>query len=154
MRALVLSDSHRDVASCLMALKKHPKVDFIIHLGDGEDDLDELFSYTIGKKVVCVRGNCSLGSLKADRQIIEIGGKKVYCCHGHIEGVKTTLDGLIAYAIAEGCELALFGHTHRQKYLCLNEPTLHMFNPGSIRAGEYGIVDIGPEGIVCIKERL
>ena len=154
MKILVLSDSHRDAISCMMAIRKHPEAEYIIHLGDGEDDLDGLSTYTAGKKIVRVRGNCSRGSIEPERRIIEIGGKKIYCCHGHIEGVKMGLDKLISYAIAEGCEIALFGHTHRQEHLYLSDAGLHLFNPGSVRSGEYGMIDIVPGSILCSEARL
>lgn len=153
MRLLVLSDSHHDAASCLMVLKLHPEAEVIVHLGDGEDDLDELAHLTREKTLVRVRGNCSWGSVEPERRIVEFGGKRIYCCHGHVEGVKRSLDGLIAAASEANCDIALFGHTHRQELLYLPKP-LYLFNPGSIRAGEYGMIDIGKAGVVCIKAEL
>ena len=42
MRIVVLSDSHSDAASCEAAIRAHPDAEFVIHLGDGADDLEHL----------------------------------------------------------------------------------------------------------------
>lgn len=38
MRILVLSDSHRDKISLMMAVKLHMEADVVVFLGDGEED--------------------------------------------------------------------------------------------------------------------
>ena len=38
MRILVLSDSHRDKISLMMAVKLHREADVVLFLGDGEED--------------------------------------------------------------------------------------------------------------------
>lgn len=38
MRILVLSDSHRDKISLMMAVKLHREADVVVFLGDGEED--------------------------------------------------------------------------------------------------------------------
>ena len=65
--------------------------------------------------------------------MIEEEGLSVFCCHGHRYGVKSGLARLAARAKELGCEVALYGHTHRAAVeevdgvLCVN--------PGS--AGAY-----------------
>lgn len=153
MRLLILSDSHGDAASCMLALRLHPEAEAVIHLGDGEDDLNG-FSFLLKDKILIqVRGNNAWGSLLPEKKIVQLGGKRIYVCHGHNEKVKMTTELLIQSAIKENCEIALFGHTHRQESIYLPNP-LYLFNPGSIRAGEYGMIDIIGNQIICVESKL
>ena len=140
MRILVISDSHGDAASVERALLRHRDADWLIHLGDGYDDLDTLERYLAHMRRACVRGNCDWGCALSDHCVLQTGGKRIYCCHGHREGVKGSLDGLIAKASAQRCEIALYGHTHIQRYEFTDG--VHVFNPGSIRGGNYGLIEI------------
>ena len=58
--------------------------------------------------------------------MIQAEGISVLCCHGHKYGVKSGPKRLAARAKELGCEVALYGHTHRAKVeeidgvLCVN----------------------------------
>lgn len=155
MKILVLSDSHRDYISCEAAIRKHPEVSYIIHLGDGEEDLDRIYDTIGSKPIIRVKGNCSLYSSTIAEQLnIILDGVKIYICHGHAENVKTSLTRLVSRAFAENCNLALYGHTHIQSHEYYEYENLHVFNPGSIRGGCYGIIDISNGKITCEKKML
>ncbi|MBR1810403.1 MAG: YfcE family phosphodiesterase [Clostridia bacterium] len=152
MRLLVLSDSHGDAISCRAAIRRHPEAEFLIHLGDGADDLDFLHADIGDKKLVRIRGNNDWSNTYPLQYILNTCGKRIYCCHGHMEGVKRALDGFVANAMEARCDIALYGHTHIQHYEKFEG--LHIFNPGSIRAGCYGAIDVADGGIMCLEMRL
>ncbi len=154
MKLLILSDSHGDVFSCEEALRCHRDADWVIHLGDGEDDLDRVNMIYLNKRIARVKGNCSWGSTLREEQILELDGKRIFLCHGHRYTVKSTTDLLMAKAIAENCEIALYGHTHRQAYLYLENIPLHLCNPGSIHGGYYGLLHIEGNRINFEKKSL
>jgi len=62
---------------------------------------------------------------------------KILCCHGHKYGVKSTLTRLAAHAKELGCDVALYGHTHRANseivdgVLCLNPGSLGSYSDPS-----------------------
>lgn len=147
MRLLVFSDSHGNSSKMLSALMLHPEADVIVHLGDGEYDVDCLRSRIGSRKLVQVCGNCDQFSFLPENDIIIAEGKKVLCTHGHKLFVKRTADGLLTRAMETGSSLVLYGHTHEP--LFRYENGIYLFNPGSARVGEYGIADITASGILC-----
>lgn len=149
MRILVFSDSHGSTACLREALFDHPEADMIIHLGDGERDLSRLDELIAGRRVVQVCGNCDIYSQLPANEIIDAAGVRIFCSHGHTELVKHGDGAFISKAKSIGARIALYGHTHQAvtKY----DDGLHIMNPGSIRAGEYGVIDITPGGIMLLK---
>lgn len=127
---IILSDSHgrnkRILQQKLVPL--FAENDFIIHLGDGSSDLRETFSAYPEKTYLC-RGNCDF-SYGEEEFVIEVERVSILCCHGHRYGVKSGLSRLAARAKERGCEVALYGHTHRagieevDGVLCINPGAL------------------------------
>ncbi|MCR4615593.1 MAG: YfcE family phosphodiesterase [Clostridiales bacterium] len=152
MRILALSDSHRDVFSLQSAIEAQPSADIIVFLGDGENDIDQMCRLFPHKPIVCVGGNCDFSRLNPETRLIPCEGVKIFCTHGHRQMVKYGTERLMFDALKAGADIALYGHTHIQDYEYVNG--LHLFNPGSIRDGRYGVIDINPSGINCIKLRL
>lgn len=156
MRILVVSDSHRDVFALRRAIEAQPKARVIIHLGDGERDMDAVSERLGDIKVVQLRGNEDHGPLTPYDSLEIVEGKRIFCTHGQYHGeredVKYSTDELKSAARKQEADIALFGHTHVPK----NEydDGLYLFNPGSIRSGDYGVVDITETGIACIHMRL
>lgn len=154
MRILVISDSHGDISSLRMAVERQRDAAMIIHLGDGEDDpaACDARSRTAHLKCVRVRGNCDFGSTAPLTAVVFADGKKIYCSHGHKEGVKYGDYALKQAARGQNADIVLYGHTH----LPVNyyEDGLYIFNPGSLRSGEYGVIDITKAGIVCVNMKL
>ena len=62
MRILVVSDTHRDPYGMQAAILRQPKAEIVIHLGDGEDDAQEMKLKFPEKLFLMVRGNCDWGS--------------------------------------------------------------------------------------------
>lgn len=152
MRILVVSDSHGDVFSLRLAIEAQAKARMIFHLGDGECDMDALSHSYEEIKVVQVRGNTDLGAFAPNTCVEMVEGKRIYCTHGDREGVKGGTGKLKRVARGEKADIVLFGHTHVPEYEY--DDGLYLFNPGSIRLGCYGVVDITKAGIVCINMKL
>ncbi len=152
MRILVVSDSHGDVFGLRCAMEAQQKAGMMIHLGDGERDMDGLAGANSTMKTVQVKGNADFGSLQPYNCVEIAEGKRIYCTHGHWEKVKYGDFDLLDAAKGAEADLVLFGHTHipSKDYI----DGIHLFNPGSIRDGDYGVVDITKAGIVCINMRL
>lgn len=149
MRILVFSDSHGNSHRIREAILSNPTADTVIHLGDGERDLDELQPILGGKRLVCVCGNCDYGSMLRDNETLNIGSVRILCTHGHREGVKYGTDSLIDKAKRLGARIVLYGHTHEP--VTDYDDGLYVMNPGSIREGCYGAIDITAAGIVCLN---
>ncbi len=152
MRLIVFSDSHGSVRYMRQALEMHPEADAVVHLGDGERDLETLGDLLEGKRVIQVCGNCDLYSQLNIEERVILAGAKVLCTHGHFMHVKHGEQMLREVARNWGARIVLYGHTHNivNNYV----DGLYIFNPGSARDGCYGIVDIVPSGIMCTSHRL
>ena len=159
MRLIAVSDTHRNFDPLYrLVLAEQRKTDLFIHLGDGEQEADDLRSVFPHLPLLTVRGNCDLFSDAPDHRIFEEDGVRLLACHGHSFSVRSGLDGLRAFARANGVKVALFGHTHRR--CCLNEGTLTLMNPGSLcepRDGirnSYGVIELVNGQVFCHLEQL
>ena len=148
MRILVVSDSHGDYMSLRKAFQKEEskgeKIDAFIFLGDGERDYDRVTAAMGGITTYRVRGNNDWDTEARLHLTIDIGEHKYFISHGHRFEVWRNNDLLADTANMNGCQVALFGHTHCRHYSF--EKGVHVFNPGSIalpRDGNgrsYGII--------------
>lgn len=145
MRVLVLSDSHGDVYKLRRAIDSQPTAMLIVFLGDGEYDID---SVECRVPVIKVRGNCDFGSSLPLNFTDEVCGKKIYCTHGFRENVKYTTENLISAAKSHGAHIALYGHTHVP--VTSYDGGLYLVNPGSVREGNFAVIDITDSGIMPI----
>lgn len=150
MRAIVLSDSHNDTASCerVIASVGEKNIDMIIHLGDIARDVDylEMLYYPI--KVVSVLGNNDFLRTGDYEKVIQVDGHNIFICHGHTLSVNYGTEKLETVARQKGCEAALFGHTH-QAMLKKTEDGLMVLNPGSTsrpRGGKASFAVLETEG--------
>jgi len=151
VRLLILSDSHNAAGNFIWAIENEPRAEKIIFLGDGLSDAAEASDET-GRSIICVRGNCDFFSREPDEDIITAGGTKIFLTHGHLYSVKHSLSQLTARARGLGANIALFGHTHSP--LIDYDDGLYLFNPGSLRGGSYGVIDITSAGIVPVLKTL
>ncbi len=148
MRILVISDSHGSLSSIENAIEQQPDAKHIIFLGDGENDIENA-SYIYNDRIFhIVCGNCDFSSTKPDNQTLTICGKRIFICHGHHYGVKSSIERLISKAIAEKADIVLFGHTHTA-YTEYRDG-LYIMNPGSISRSSYGFIDITESGIMTV----
>lgn len=135
---LVVSDSHGNKAAIDKLRPLVQENDYVIHLGDGANDMIELYRDFPEKVYVC-NGNCDgFGSrIALNEWEIEVGKYKLFCCHGHSYRVKSTLAELALEAKKRGCDVALYGHTHEARIdelfgvTLINPGTLNRYSKGS-----------------------
>lgn len=139
MKILVLSDSHRASAYAEKALSAHPTAEVVIFLGDGEGDILPHMRQP-QQAFAAVRGNCDLCSTLPLTRVFDLQGIRFFCAHGHTYHVKSTLVYLKTAARTENASVALFGHTHTP--FLAEENGLLLFNPGSLRSGDYGLLEL------------
>lgn len=149
MRILVFSDSHGSTYRMRDAIMNHPEADMIIHLGDGERDIEAVSDVIGSRKVVQVCGNCDFYSQLPVNEIVTVNGAKIFCSHGHSELVKHGIGAFISKAKSINACIALYGHTHESVTDYVDG--LYIMNPGSIRSREYGAIDITHQGIMLLK---
>lgn len=153
MRILVVSDSHNDSYTLGRIIRSQPSAEVVIFLGDGVRDIEECSKYLVNKHVIGVRGNCDLVSDAEVSVTQTIEGKRFYITHGFLENVKFGIDNLIYKGQEIGADIILYGHTHLpvSKYI----DGIYVFNPGSVRDGEYGFIDITPKGeVMCVNAHI
>lgn len=150
-KILVLSDSHGQFEKVLRIYEKE-KPDILIYTGDGIRDIEEL-SYIYEGEIYIVNGNCDFfeknyGSTK----IIEIENFKFLITHGHIYGVKNSLENIIEEARKYHVKAAIFGHTHKE--LLERYDDFYLFNPGASQDGKYGLITIDNSNINFYHRRI
>ena len=114
MKILIVSDTHRKDGNLYDVIEKEKPFDMLIHLGDAEgsehviaDWLDE------DCDLVMVQGNNDFFS-SLDREIeLDLGPHRAFLTHGHYYNVSLDVDRLWEEAKDRGCDIAMFGHTHR-----------------------------------------
>ncbi len=151
MNITVISDTHGDFDTLYEIVRRNEDCDLFIHLGDGENEYYDVQSSFYTKSFIFIKGNNDWGNYPQNL-VTTLGGKNFYLCHGHRFERSHLKEYLSSTAIANGCEIALFGHTH----VPLNEEVngVLLFNPGSAslpRGGNpptYGIIEITDTGEV------
>ena len=153
MRILVVSDSHGHSGALDNALHRWP-FDAAIFLGDGLRDWQQVTdTLPPTKELRAVRGNCDWSAFDApDCCTADYGGVRVFCTHGHLYGVKADLERAMAAARERQAQVLLYGHTHIPR--TFYQDGLYVLCPGSIAKGEYGTVEITPQGIFTALCRL
>ncbi|MBE7025287.1 MAG: metallophosphoesterase family protein [Ruminococcaceae bacterium] len=128
MRIAIFSDSHGRMHNCLRAMEEVGPIDHIIHLGDTARDAEDLGAVYSHIPITYVCGNNEFCAGMDTEKWIELGGLRLFICHGHSRSVKTGLRELLH--AAKGADLVLFGHTHE----AFSEKVegVAFFNPGSI----------------------
>lgn len=129
-KLVIVSDSHGRYANVEALRSLVAENDYFVHLGDGATDARELYKLYPEKVYVC-RGNCDFASPYSLRYVLEVEWIKIFCTHGHEYGVKQDLQGLADIAKANGCQVALYGHTHRADITEIDGVTL--INPGTLQ---------------------
>ncbi len=148
MKILVVSDTHGREGNLERVLQEIGMPDCVIHLGDyegGEAHIQEMVSCPL----YMVAGNCDFFSRLPLTQIAEIGGQRILITHGHYYFVSVGMRDLIEDAKANGCNIAMFGHTHRP-FLDQSDDEVTVLNPGSLsfprqedQRPSYAVVTVG-----------
>lgn len=155
IRALVLSDSHRDAITLAQILRLHPEANAVFFLGDGERDFESptVAALCEGKIITAVAGNNDFSSRLPTEQLVPLGGKRILALHGHTRYVKYDMQGLIDAAREQKADIVLYGHTHVPKIERIDG--VYYMCPGSVRGGAYGMLDITDKGeIMCIEAKV
>ena len=135
-RLLIVSDSHGCPDHILAAVEAE-RPDYLLHLGDGERDLEPVRARYPELKILHVRGNCDRPSQSPALRVFSVEGQTVFLCHGHEYNVKLDRDLLrLRYsALERDARLVCFGHTHcayqdrSLGMLVLNPGTIGYYNP-------------------------
>lgn len=126
----VVSDTHGNVSAIEKLFSVFAESDLIIHLGDTSSD-GQVIRRNFPDKTYLLNGNCDFAKLGENELVLEVEGVKIFACHGDRYGVKRGYDNIAYKAEQEGCNVALFGHTHAPIEKTVGGITL--FNPGTLR---------------------
>ena len=156
MKITVVSDTHNNFDILYDIVRKNLDSDLFIHLGDGEREFEDVRSAFSDKAFVYVKGNCDYGDWPLFSRL-SLGGHEFYICHGDRFPRSELAGYLYATAQTNGCDIALFGHTHVPYDKTVN--TVRLFNPGSpslprgMSAPSYGIITISEDGRLTAEHK-
>ena len=148
MKLLVFSDSHGNPAYMQEMIARHRTADAVIFLGDGARDIEAMRVLYPETAFYSVRGNCDFGADLPDELVLDLGGARIFCMHGHNYNVKSDLYRAVCAARARKAGLLLFGHTHQP--LEMYDDGLYILNPGSASGyrASCALVDISEAGML------
>ena len=141
------------------AIRRQPRADAVIFLGDGLSDAELASECHPEISWYAVRGNCDFhstfrGSPAPKCAMTVLGGRKIVYTHGDMFGVKGGIGGLISLARESGADIVLYGHTHEQREDYIDG--VYYVNPGS--AGGYlptaMLLSISDGGVLFSKMEL
>lgn len=151
MLVLVISDTHGRHEHLEEVLER-VKPDVIYHAGDAQGWEDRIQAMA-GCPLYAVRGNCDYNpDLPMDR-VIELGEHRVFLTHGHHYEVRYHNHRLTEVARRNGCDIAIYGHTHCPEVV--TEDEVLVVNPGSLtqprqenRRPSYAVLHLAEDGNV------
>lgn len=147
MTYLIFSDTHGRTGEAEKVIEQ-THCDKIIHLGDCCRDAEHLERIFPNHNICMLSGNNDYFSDCPRQIVLQDGQVRIFCTHGHMLGVKTSLDILINAAAADKCTVALFGHTHTAYSEIRNG--IRLLNPGSITfSGTYALLEINENHIAA-----
>ena len=154
MKIAVFSDTHGSAKIMLNAVREY-RPDKIIHLGDGNTDLDKLDKEFPDIPVFCVCGNCDGDCGAPETLTVDLGGVTAFLTHGHRYNVRYKMDTLLYAAECSDAKIAMFGHTHRAGFEEFEG--IFVLNPGTAGSGScrtWAALEIDDEGkISCTIEK-
>lgn len=151
MKAIVLSDSHKNFNSIRRAIEKEPDINLIIHAGDVQRDVDDILDAWPELPCEFVLGNNDFNVFNVPTQrVFVFGGKKIFLTHGHLYGVRHSTFRLVQEAKKHHADICIFGHTHLP--LLTEQDGIQILNPGSSWQS-YGVIEITDGQVkICLKE--
>lgn len=152
MKILIVSDTHRKDDNLKRVLDRHMPLDMLIHLGDAEGSEFLIENWVNdGCDLKMVLGNNDFFSALEREIEVEIGSHKALLTHGHYYNVSLGVENLRQEALERGCDIAMYGHTHRPYLEKGAEVTI--LNPGSLsyprqegRKPSYMILEMDKDG--------
>lgn len=153
MRIVVISDSHKRSDVVEKILYSQPDAKAVFFLGDCTADIEDMEFIFPDKKFYIVSGNCDYCSVYPFAAVAAVGDKKIFYTHGHSLSVKYGTGQLLEAAKQNGCQIALYGHTHVSNIVYEDE--IYLVNPGSCSRGRdfhesYAVIDIESNGIMPV----
>lgn len=128
MIIIVISDTHGDFDVLYDIVTRNRNADLFIHLGDGEREYYDVRNLFPEKAFLYVKGNNDWDNYPLSHTV-SLDGHKFYMTHGHSFSHSSMESFISATAKVNGCDIALFGHTHVPFYMEVDG--VHLFNPGS-----------------------
>lgn len=153
MKLVVFSDSHRSLRTMRDAVELE-QPDYVIHLGDLEQDAQLLSQEYPALAITGVPGNCDGFPTAPLQRLVPYAGVQILMSHGHKWSVKSGYGAAIAAAEACRADVLLFGHTH-VPYCQQLDSGLWVMNPGSCRDSDsYGIITIQDQRACCSLKKI
>ena len=159
MKILVVSDTHRKDDNLKLVLSEECPLDMLIHLGDAEGSEHFIPDWVNPEcRMEMVLGNNDFFSRLDREREIDIAGHKAFITHGHYYGVSMGPEGLVDEAKSRGCDIAMYGHTHRPFLDVIDGVTV--LNPGSLsyprqegRRPSYMIIHVDADGKLDFQQK-
>ena len=159
MKILVVSDTHRKDDNLKLVLSEECPLDMLIHLGDAEGSEHFIPDWVNPECwMEMVLGNNDFFSRLDREREIDIAGHKAFITHGHYYGVSMGPEGLVDEAKSRGCDIAMYGHTHRPFLDVIDGVTV--LNPGSLsyprqegRRPSYMIIHVDADGKMDYQQK-
>lgn len=159
MKILVVSDTHRKDDNLKLVLSEECPLDMLIHLGDAEGSEHFIPDWVNPEcRMEMVLGNNDFFSRLDREREIDIAGHKAFITHGHYYGVSMGPEGLLDEAKSRGCDIAMYGHTHRPFLDVIDGVTV--LNPGSLsyprqegRRPSYMIIHVDADGKMDYQQK-
>ena len=159
MKILVVSDTHRKDDNLKLVLSEECPLDMLIHLGDAEGSEHFIPDWVNPEcRMEMVLGNNDFFSRLDREREIDIAGHKAFITHGHYYGVSMGPEGLVDEARSRGCDIAMYGHTHRPFLDVIDGVTV--LNPGSLsyprqegRRPSYMIIHVDADGKMDYQQK-
>ena len=159
MKILVVSDTHRKDDNLKLVLSEECPLDMLIHLGDAEGSEHFIPEWVNPEcRMEMVLGNNDFFSRLDREREIDIAGHKAFITHGHYYGVSMGPEGLVDEAKSRGCDIAMYGHTHRPFLDVIDGVTV--LNPGSLsyprqegRRPSYMIIHVDADGKMDYQQK-
>lgn len=159
MKILIVSDTHRRDENLKVVIEQQVPIDMLIHLGDAEGSERFIADWVNPEcRMEMVLGNNDFFSLLDKEREVVIGSHKALLTHGHYYGVSMGPEGLVDEAKSRGCDIAMYGHTHRPFLEEIEGVTV--LNPGSLsyprqegRRPSYMIMTVEEDGTVEYQQK-
>ena len=159
MKILVVSDTHRKDDNLKLVLSEECPLDMLIHLGDAEGSEHFIPDWVNPEcRMEMVLGNNDFFSRLDREREIDIAGHKAFITHGHYYGVSMGPEGLVDESKSRGCDIAMYGHTHRPFLDVIDGVTV--LNPGSLsyprqegRRPSYMIIHVDADGKMDYQQK-
>ena len=157
MKILIFSDSHGAPSYIRTAMAAHRDAEAAVFLGDGAADAADVFADFPAVPHCILRGNCdsslslsARGLDAAEETVLDFGGLRFFCLHGHTRGAKSGCGRMLLRASELHADAVFFGHTHIPENDWAHDPAdpsrrILFFNPGSIGMSydhSYGVLHI------------